>query len=137
MRYKYIDHTADIGFEIYGKDLRELFKNAAIAIFDSITELKEIEKSKRRKVEIRSETLEELFLDWLRELLFIFSTEFLIPRETKIITLKDRKLEAELLGENFDPKRHRIKIEIKNPTYHMFYFKKTNKGYVARVIFDT
>ena len=28
-RYEVIDHTADIGIKAYGKDLRELFVNAA------------------------------------------------------------------------------------------------------------
>ncbi len=137
MRYRYINHTADIGFEIYGRDLKELFKNAAFALFDNMTELRNVQRREKRRVILSSDTLQELFLDWLRELLFIFSTEFFIPKEIEMITLKQKRLEAELSGEVFDKKRHKIKIEIKNPTYHMFSFKKIPEGYTARVIFDT
>lgn len=136
MRYRLIDHTADIGFEIYGKDLKELFKNAALAIFDNMTEMGRVREIEKRRIKLSSDTLEELFLDWLRELLFIFSTEFFIPKEIEIIALKERLLEAELSGEIFNKKKHRIKIEIKNPTYHMFSLKKGDRGYTARVIFD-
>ena len=45
-------------------------------------------------------------------------------------------LKAEVRGEKFDPQRHRVKIEIKTPTYHMFSIAQDDNGYKATVIFD-
>jgi len=38
-RYHLIDHTADFGIQVFGSDSQELFINAALALFDVITEM--------------------------------------------------------------------------------------------------
>ncbi len=136
MRYRYIDHTSDLGMEIYGKDLSALFANAAYAMFDNITDLRTVASSEKREVRLTADKLEDLFLDWLRELLFRFATEYFIIKKVKITTVDSNRIEAEVGGERFDPDRHRIKIEIKIPTYHMFAIEKSKEGYKATVIFD-
>lgn len=136
MRYRYIDHTSDLGVEIYGKDLKELFINAQYTLFDNILDLSTVEAKTQKTVTLASETLEELFMDWLRELLFIFATEYFITKEVPSLELTENTLKAELLGEYFDKSRHQIKIEIKTPTYHHYQITKTPEGYKATVIFD-
>lgn len=136
MRYKYIDHTSDLGVEIYGKDLPELFSNGLFTIFDNILDLSTVEIKETRKIELSSSTLDELLIDWFRELLFLFATEYFVAKELKQIKIENNKLSAEIAGEIFDVKRHKIKIEIKTPTYHMFKIQKSDKGYIATVIFD-
>ncbi|MBW2538819.1 MAG: archease, partial [Deltaproteobacteria bacterium] len=37
--YKIIDHTADFGIHVFGSNPKELFANAALAMFDVITDL--------------------------------------------------------------------------------------------------
>lgn len=136
MRYKYLDHTSDLGVEIYGRDLPELFSNGLFTIFDNILNLDCVEAKETREIEITSQTLDELLIDWFRELLFLFATEYFAAKEVKNIKIENNHLSAEISGEIFDKKRHRIKIEIKTPTYHMFNIKKTDSGFVATVIFD-
>ncbi len=136
MRYKYINHTSDLGVEIYGKDLDQLFTNGLFTIFDNILDLNTVEIKEIRKIQLSAQTLEELLIDWFRELLFIFATEYFVAKEVKDIKILNNKLSAEIAGEIFDTKRHRIKIEIKTPTYHMFKIQKTDNGYTATVIFD-
>jgi len=136
MRYKYIDHTSDLGVEIYGKDLQELFVNGLFTVFDNILDLNTVEIKETRKIQLSAQTLDELLIDWFRELLFIFATEYFVAKEVKDIKIQNNKLSAEIAGEIFDTKRHRIKIEIKIPTYHMFKIQKTDNGYTATVIFD-
>lgn len=136
MRYRYIDHTSDLGVEIFGKNLEELFANACFTIFDNILNLNSVEAKEKRTVTLRSSNLQDLFMDWLRELIFLFSYEYFVVKKVSKIELKDNTLTAELRGENFDQSRHRVKIEIKTPTYHMFQVEKTEKGYKATVVFD-
>ncbi|MCS7257756.1 MAG: archease [candidate division WOR-3 bacterium] len=136
MRYRYIDHTSDLGVEIYGKNLQDLFKNAQYALFDNILDLSTVEVKSKKTITISSETLEELFMDWLRELLFRFATEYFITKEVNSLVVNQTKLSAEVAGEYFDPARHQIKIEIKTPTYHNYKITATPDGYKATVIFD-
>lgn len=136
MRYRYIDHTSDLGVEIYGKDLPELFRNGLFTIFDNILDLKTVELKETKEIEISSATMEELLFDWFRELLFLFGTKYFVAKEVNEIKIENNKLSAKISGETFDTNRHKIKIEIKTPTYHMFKIAKTDKGYTATVIFD-
>ena len=123
--------------EIFGKELPELFANAGFAMFDNIVDLSLVEEKETRTIALKSQNLQELFMDWLRELLFIFATEYFVVKKVTKVEVKDNVLlTAELSGEKFDKSRHRVKIEIKTPTYHMYKIDKTEKGYQATVIFD-
>ena len=132
--YEYIDHTADLGIRVYGKTLEKLFINIGKAIFETQIEGK-VELKKETKIEIKSESLVDLFIDWCRELLFNFSVKGFIPKRYEI-SIDKFKLKASLYGDIFDAKRHEIKLEIKNPTYHNFRIEKTAEGYQATIIFD-
>jgi len=136
MRYQYLDHTSDLGFEIYGKDLAELFSNGLFAIFDNTLDLKTVEIKESRKIELSAQNTEDLLMDWFRELVFIFATKYFVAKQVKVISVENNKLYAEIAGEIFDSTKHRIKIEIKTPTYHMFKIEKLIDGYKATVIFD-
>jgi SHS2 domain-containing protein len=120
--YKYFNHTADLGIEVYGKTLEELFINIGRAICETQVSGK-IELKKQIKIEIESESQEDLFIDWCRELLYNFSVHGFIPEKYKI-SIHNLSLKAHLSGDIFNNKKHKIKTEIKNPTYHNFQLKK-------------
>lgn len=136
MRYKYLDHTSDLGIEIYGKDLTELFINGLFAVFDNILDLNTVEIKQTKAIKLTAQSTEDLLMDWFRELVFMFATEFFIAKEIKSISIRDNQLIAQIAGEIFDTNRHKIKIEIKTPTYHMFKISKIDEEYRATVIFD-
>ena len=45
-------------------------------------------------------------------------------------------LKAELLGEEIDPKKHELRVDVKAVTLHHFYLKKENSMYKASIILD-
>ncbi|MEO0107861.1 MAG: archease [candidate division WOR-3 bacterium] len=134
--YRYLDHTSDLGLEISGRDLAELFANAALAMFDNIVDLAGVEEREVRHVMVKGDDLEAVFMDWLRELLFIFSTDYFIVRSVAQIEIRPDGLVAELRGERFDAQRHRVKLEIKTPTYHLFRVARGKTGCSATIVFD-
>ena len=135
-RYKVFDHTADLGLEIYGKTVNELFANAAFAVFDSITDLSRVKATEERTIIIEGEGWEDLLVNYLREILYLFNGEGLLLKEFSIIDIDPRHLEGTVSGEPFDPSRHRINTEIKAVTYHQAAVRETPKEWTARVIFD-
>lgn len=136
--YRLLDHTADLKVEIYGPGLKELFCNAAFMIFDVMLDLKKVREQGQYEIALQSTDLPELFLDWLRELLFLFSTRSFVTRRVEISALQSEPalLKAVVYGESYDPERHGLKIEIKTPTYHQYQLERTQEGYRATVIFD-
>ena len=132
--YKYIDHTADLGIRVYGKTLDDLFINIGKAIFETQISGR-VAIKKKITIELSSESIEDLFIDWCRELLYHFSVHGFIPQKYQV-SIRDTSLTAQLTGDIFDQNQHTVRMEIKNPTYHNFSLKKTRARYRATIIFD-
>jgi SHS2 domain-containing protein len=78
----------------------------------------------------------DLLINFLREILYLFNGEALIVGECEITKCGNKALDARLLLEPYNKKKHVMKTEIKAVTYHGLAVKKTKKGWRARVIFD-
>ncbi|MCM8824396.1 MAG: archease [Candidatus Omnitrophica bacterium] len=136
--YELLEHTADIGIRVKGKDLKEIFINSAWAMFDIIakrkSEINERESTFPHIVKERSDDLEQLFVNWLNELLYLSATKELIFYDFEIERLDEKNLEAKVWGE--DIRNYNVNTEIKAATYHQL--KIENKGlyWEAEVIFD-
>src|SRR5207247_4875654 len=75
VRYEEIEHTADVGIRAYGRDLDELFVNAAEGMFSLIADLSEVKPVGEIEVRLQGDDLPTLFLRWLGELLYIHETQ--------------------------------------------------------------
>ncbi|MBW1971902.1 MAG: archease [Deltaproteobacteria bacterium] len=135
-RYNFIDHTADIGIEVYGKDKKELFKNAGIGFFDLITDIKKIKEKISVDIEVNADNIEELMVIWLNELNYIFEVKDLVFIDFDIKEISDTHIKAVGKGERFNPNIHPMEEAVKSVTYHKIAVKKVKDGYYARVIFD-
>ena len=135
--YEIFDHTADVGIIVRGKRVEELFEKAAYGMFDIITEVDKVEPVGKYRIQVKSPTLEDLLVDFLSELLYVFSTEYFVMCDFNVRISRDEEgytLNGIALGEPFDLKKHGIKIEIKAVTYHELELN-VEKGY-AKVLFD-
>jgi SHS2 domain-containing protein len=136
LKYRIFDHTADLGLEIYGADEKELFLNAAIAVFDTMTELDHVTVQEKRHFSVDGSDREDLLINFLREILYMYNGEGFLLKECSISDIDDRQVIGTVRGEVFDPEKHRIKMEIKAVTYHRIEVEKTPHGWKGRVIFD-
>jgi SHS2 domain-containing protein len=135
-RYEIIDHTADIGLRAYGKDLKQCFVNAAYGMFNILADLKNVRAEKRLTISLKAPNLEELFLSWLSELLYLYNGKKIILKEVQIDKLSEKAISAKAIGERLNAKRHRLKTEIKAVTYHQLKVEKLKAGWQGQVIFD-
>lgn len=135
-KYKFINHTADVGIKVWGESLESLFENAAYSMFDILTELDKVKVKESLGVEIEGKRTDELLADWLRNLLYKFNGEGYLLREFNIEEISKKDLKAKVGGEKLDLSRHTLKTEIKAVTYHGLEVKKTGQGWEAQVIFD-
>ncbi len=139
-RYEIITHTADIGIKVYAKTLEDLFKNSASLLIKLISKAKPKNNS-LKKIKITAETWEDLLINWLNELVFLFFAYRFAPQEFQIkikeSAPKKKILEGKVKGEYFKTlKDLKIHTEIKAATYHNLKIEKDEKGYKAQIIFD-
>jgi len=134
--YEIFEHTADVGVIVKGKSLEEIFENAAYAMFDLMIFADKVDPVGKYRVSINSPTIEDLLVDWLSELLYVFSTELFVMSKFDVhIKKKDEyTLEGICWGEPYSREKHGIKTEIKAVTYHLLKLD-SEKGY-ARILFD-
>ncbi|MBL7084840.1 MAG: archease [Candidatus Omnitrophica bacterium] len=135
-RYEIIDHTADIGLRVRGKDLKELFANAAYGMFDIQADLKDVRAKKSVNIKLKAPNIEELFLSWLSELLYQYNSKKIIFKEFSIDKLTQKEISARVQGEKLDLCRHTLKTEIKAATYHQLKVQKLKGKWQGEVIFD-
>jgi SHS2 domain-containing protein len=134
--FRFVDHTADVGVIAYGTNVKELFSNAALALFSLITDTGSVEEKLQRDLEISSENRENLLVEWLNELIYLFDAEHILFNRFEIENLSHSWLKAICYGENYNPLKHKIKMGIKAATYHMLKVDRDNSGYKAQIIFD-
>lgn len=135
-RYRIIDHTADIGLEIYGKTREEVFINAASGLFSLITNPDRVAADQQQKIGLDAPDYDELLVAWLNELLYYFDAEGLLFSRFEIERLTRERLVGRAYGEKLDRSRHEINTVIKAATYHQLKLEATDEGFQARIILD-
>lgn len=136
--WRRLAHTSDLKLEFTAPGLVDLFRVAAEGLFASMLDREAVRSRERHELALEAEDRDALFLDWLRELLFLFETRGFALRRVESITLAPdgTGLHAEFTGEPFDPARHRPKLEVKSPTYHDYRLERMPEGWRAVVLFD-
>jgi SHS2 domain-containing protein len=114
----------------------DLFTRAGEGLFSMLTDLDTLEERARRVVRAEGADLEELFIAYLGELLYLHHGEGFLLRRVEIRQGPDDRVEAEAFGEPFDPHRHRIEREIKAVTYHGVLVEEEDGTWRGRVILD-
>ena len=148
-RYRLIEHTGDLSFVAYGKEVRELFQNAAFALFDVYADLSKVEEITERQINISIQAeagakearetdidYEQLLVKWLNELLYINDVEDLLFRRFNVVELAAGRLSATACGEKFDTERHVILTPLKAVTYHRIEVVREPDRWRARVVVD-
>lgn len=140
--YELIEHTADVGIRVKAKDLKGLFENSALAMFNIMGQLLPIDHGPASvviqkpgfKISQKAEDLDELFINWLNELLSLSSVKGLIFTDFIIHKMDKFNIKADVYGE--DIKNYKVATEIKAATYHQLKIEEGQDGWQAEVIFD-
>jgi SHS2 domain-containing protein len=142
MPYQYLEEigTADIAFEATGRDLPELFSDAADAMTNvMIDNIDAIESRQTRHIELSNDKLDMLLFDLLQELIFLKDAERLLLRMREVqLDERDENycVKATAEGEPLDAERHHQRADVKAVTLHDFSVERTEGGWKARVLLD-
>jgi SHS2 domain-containing protein len=133
--FKYYSTTADMGMEVTGENMSQIFIESARGMFSLIASPKKFKQKKEKfKVKLKCESWEELLFKWLGELLFYYDAYKIYFVDFKIKKIIPFEIEAEIKGEKIGSKK--IEREIKAVTYHNLEITKKNNKFKAKVLFD-
>mgnify|MGYP001613985951 CR=1 FL=1 len=131
MKYKYLDHTADIKFQAFGNSLEEVFSNSAYAMIKVICKERVKEKI-TKKIKLKGIDKKSLLYNFLDELLFLLNTKNFILSNVKEIKIKNNKLTATLVGD--DLKNYKSGLDVKSVTYNDMIINE--KPFMIQVVLD-
>lgn len=130
-RYEEIDHTADWAFRAYGNDLKELYQNAAYALF-ALEGALDAQSTLTRQVRVEGVDREAVLVNWLSELLFLQETQHETFQKFDVTALSETALEATIAGAVASPRTRFIKAI----TYHGLEITQTPDGWQATIVVD-
>ena len=134
-KYKFIDDlTSDVMFEAYGKDLKEVFANAAEAMFKVICQIEKVKPSRHVLVEADGENGHELMFAWLQELIAAVDIKAMFFSKFDILEISEKHVKARCWGEPVSQEKGGTVV--KAVTMYKYLFEKTPEGYLARVALD-
>src|SRR5271157_5436154 len=134
--FEILDHPADVGFVAHGRNLEELFENAALAMLTLACDLDAIGEKQSRGLVAAGADNESLLYAWMVEILAIADAEQLVFRRADVTAIDGGRVRGTLYGEPFDKARHQAGTYIKAVTYHQLKVEKTAEGWTARVFLD-
>ncbi len=134
--YRNLDHTADLGIEIWGESREALLIHASMALSDQMTDVTTVKPKREVEWSVKGESPEELLMAQLQEILFHLDTDGMIFSEFRISLRGLNAIKCLAYGETLDRERHHFKTEIKAVTYHRLFVGEEEGRWVARVIFD-
>lgn len=133
MKYKFIEHTADIQFQAFGKTIEEAFSNSALAMTKSITD-ETIDTKIEKKIAVSGHDRESLLYNFLEELLLLFDSEHFIFAKVSEIKIEDNELTATILGDLAEG--YEIHLDIKAITYNEMFVRLQQDIWTTQVTLD-
>lgn len=138
--FEFLEHMADAYIAAYGKDLAEAFENAALAMFDVMTEVEKVDPKIEDYVEVEAEDEYALLYSWLEALLVKSEINEMLYCKFKILNIEKTsdgfRFEAKVWGEKFNPEKHPQKVGVKAVTYHRMEILKEPSKVTLRFILD-
>ncbi len=131
MKYEVLSHTADLRIKVYGKDEKELFSNALLAMSESMKPEFTEEKAKR-EIEVNSLDKAALLVDFLNEVIYLSQANKEVFFDVEFSEFSETALRAKISGK----KARRFGEDIKAATYHNLKIKKKDDFFEAEVLFD-
>jgi SHS2 domain-containing protein len=139
-KFEFLEHTADILIAAHGQTLEEAFENAALAMFEVMTDTTKINPNQEETVEVEAEDEYALLYSWLEALLVKFEVNGMLYSKFKIASLQDApdgfKLKAQVWGEKFNAGKHPQKVAVKAVTYHRMEIIKQHEKVTVEFILD-
>lgn len=134
MKFKFLEHTADVKFQAFGKSLEQAFSNAAMALKEVMAGKIKIKAKITKKIKIKGKDNESLLYNFLEEFLFLLDSQGFILSKIKKIEIKENKLTAEVLGDKAS--LYKFNNDVKAVTYNQMYVKKDKNKYIVQVVLD-
>lgn len=137
-KFIFLEHTADVKFQAFGKTLEKAFENSALAFANAMYQ-GEVKRKIKKRISVKGKDLENLLYNFLEEILFLLDSENFFLSGCKVkITKEKLKLDAELTGDK--TQNYSASLDVKAVTYNEMFVRKEKRAegelWVCQVVLD-
>ncbi len=139
MSYFTFEHEADTGIRGEGKTLEEAFQETARAMFSVMANLEKVEEKEKVSGKTEGRDLISLLVNWLNQLLAEKDINGMVFKSFNVKIKKEGEgysIEWDAWGEEMDPEKHQLDIEVKAATFHQAAVEEKNGKWTAQCIVD-
>ena len=138
-KFKFLEHTADIKFQAFGKTREEVFENSAYALKEVTCKTDVQGKIKKNfEIQIEGTDLAGALRGFLEEFLFKFDSEGFVLSNIEKIKIKEKSgtYFIDCLVSGDDAKNYEIGSHVKAITYNEMFIKEENGTWISQVVLD-
>lgn len=134
----WLEHTADAGFHVSAPSPGRVYEQAVAALRSLLLGNAVVEPRCRIPLRLEGEDRAERLVALLEEVIFRLEVERFVTAgaEVQEDSVGPGSLSLHLIGEPWDPARHRVLCEVKAVTYHRLSFMEEAGGARATVVVD-
>lgn len=161
-KFKYLDHTADLKFQAFGKTLEDAFGNAVYAMMQFLLPDQQVKLKVKKKILITAPRRDTLLYSFLEEFIVLMETKHFLPGKISKLVIreggkegntgkegkarkdgkagtegsarKEWSLTAEIAGDSYD--EYETKGDIKAITYSDMLIEKKEGVWMVQVVVD-
>jgi SHS2 domain-containing protein len=136
-KFRFLEHTADIKFKVWGKTIEKIFENSALALCEFLSKGQPIKDKVKKKFRIVGKTYDELLYKFIDGIVYLMDAENFISANAKVKIKQGKnrmELEAFVYGDkvqNYENLDH-----IKSATYSEMYIERIPGGWEAQAVVD-
>jgi SHS2 domain-containing protein len=133
-KFKFLEHTADVKFQAFGKNIEEAFDNSALALKEIICGKIKIKKKKEKRIKVMGKDFESLLYNFLEKIIYLLDAENFLISGIKEIEIKNLELKAIIAGD--DASNYKFTNNVKAVTYNEMFIKKEKGKWTSQVVVD-
>ncbi|HEY6002333.1 MAG TPA: archease [Anaeromyxobacter sp.] len=135
--YEDLGHTADVGMRVRGASAEEALARLALAFGTLVTGGDAPRPEREERVAVSGGGGPAgAAVAFLRELLYRFATERLLPAEVEVHRADADGAEATVAFARYDPARHAEGADVKAVTWHAARLEPEGAGWVGQIVLD-
>lgn len=132
-----LGHTADLGVRVRGASAEEAAARLALALGTLLAAGDAPAPVREERITVEGGgSLPGAAVALLRELLFRFATERLLPASVEVHRIDPTGAEATVAFARWDPGRHAEGADVKAVTWHAARLEREGDGWVAQAVLD-
>lgn len=133
-KFKFLEHTADVKFQAFGRNSEEVFENSALALKDAISGKIKVKGKKEKTINVEGGDYESLLYNFLEEIIYLLDAENFLISKIEKIKITELKLKAVILGDKAED--YKFTNSVKAVTYNDMFVQEKNGKWTSQVVLD-